>query len=122
MQDAAAGVRLRLRTRAQFEAGGGLPGRAVRVGKRQPDVVFGAGLQIQDRSRETGWYEVLQVFPVAANLFAADAEEREGLPPRAFCRRLVLYVYFRVAIGVSLDRPGEAQVSRVGGSTWRRPA
>ena len=76
VQRAPAGIGLRFRTCAQLQGSRRLARCAVRIGERQTDVVFRAGLQIQNRSGETVRDDVFQVLAVPANLLATDAEER----------------------------------------------
>ena len=75
----------------------------------EPALVFGAGLEIQDRTGEAVGNGLVEILAPAINVFTANAEQRESIAPRRFTNRPELDADARIAVGVAVDGPFEAE-------------
>src|SRR5688572_24173650 len=81
MQDTAAFVRLGLTAGFDLDGLSDLASHAVRVAHDEIALVFGAGLEIENRTGETVRDSVVEVLAAAVNIFATDADERKRVAP-----------------------------------------
>ena len=105
-----------LRLVASFHSNGlrGFASDSVRIGHHELALVFRAGLEIQDRARETLRDGVVEVLAPTVNLFATDSDKGESLAPFRFTRGPKLNGDGSVAIVVAFDGPFKAEVEESG--------
>ena len=110
--DLAARGRLRLGTRADGDRLRRVRGRtadAVRIGQHEARLVGGVGLEVEDAAGEHVRRDEVEHVRLRDPL-ALQAQQRHARLPRGLAGLPVGHVHARIAIGVAVDQPLEAEV------------
>ena len=114
MEFAASGVLLWFRAGLDLDGLGSLAGDAVGIRHLKTALILCAGLQVQDAAGEAVGHGVIEVFTGAEDTFTADADQGEGFAPGTLSGCAELHGDGRVAVGVTVDGPFEAEIEKRG--------
>src|SRR5690606_1511969 len=84
------------------------------IGQLKAALVFGTGLQIENAAGKAVGNRVVEMFAATINIFAADAQQRQSLPPCRFAHCAKLDRHRCVAIRITADFPFEAEIHERG--------